>query len=65
AQMELASLPDRSMSPSPTVIELAEKLRVAIQLSQDDESSDDVDDETKSFLRSWLKMPLKKVVSTS
>lgn len=55
AQLELASLPDRSMSPIQTVAELAEKLRTAIQNSQDDDSSEEIDDETKAFLLDWLK----------
>lgn len=33
-QLELASLPDRSMSPSLAVTEAAEKLRQAVQMSQ-------------------------------
>lgn len=33
-QLELASLPDRSMSPNLAVTEAAEKLRQAVQMSQ-------------------------------
>ncbi|XP_068214023.1 liprin-beta-1-like isoform X2 [Palaemon carinicauda] len=55
AQLELASLPDRSMSPVQTIAELAEKLRTAIQNSQDDDSSEEIEDETKLFLLDWLK----------
>lgn len=54
-QLELASLPDRSVSPVATISELAEKLRLALQSSQDDGDFEDVDDETKKFLLEWLK----------
>lgn len=54
-QLELASLPDRSVSPVATISELAEKLRLALQSSQDDGDFEDVDDETKKCLLEWLK----------
>ncbi|ROT76523.1 hypothetical protein C7M84_004891 [Penaeus vannamei] len=64
-QLELASLPDRSVSPVATISELAEKLRLALQSSQDDGDFEDVDDETKKFLLEWLKKRTADDVSTA
>lgn len=54
-QLELASLPDRSVSPILSTVELAEKLRHAIQTSQDEDDSDDITRETRRVLLEWLK----------
>ncbi|KAK4320263.1 hypothetical protein Pmani_008872 [Petrolisthes manimaculis] len=60
-QLELASLPDRSVSPSLSVAELTEKLRQTIQVSQDDCEVEEVAQETRTFLLEWLKGQLGDV----
>ncbi|KAK3889291.1 hypothetical protein Pcinc_006712 [Petrolisthes cinctipes] len=60
-QLELASLPDRSVSPSLSVAELTEKLRQTIQVSQDDGEVEEVAQETRTFLLEWLKGQLGDV----
>ncbi|MPC49090.1 hypothetical protein E2C01_042885 [Portunus trituberculatus] len=54
-QLELASLPDRSMSPSLGVLEATEKLRQAILMSQDEGEAEEIPEETRNFLLEWLK----------
>uniref|UniRef100_A0A0P4W965 SAM domain-containing protein n=2 Tax=Scylla olivacea TaxID=85551 RepID=A0A0P4W965_SCYOL len=54
-QLELASLPDRSMSPSLAVLEAAEKLRQAVQMSQDEGEVEEIPEEMRNFLLEWLK----------
>ncbi|XP_063861347.1 liprin-beta-2-like isoform X1 [Scylla paramamosain] len=60
-QLELASLPDRSMSPSLAVLEAAEKLRQAVQMSQfatylqDEGEVEEIPEEMRNFLLEWLR----------
>ncbi|XP_071546111.1 liprin-beta-1-like [Panulirus ornatus] len=61
-QLELASIPDRSVSPTLSVAELAEKLRQAVQTPQDEGEVEELAEDTRNFLLEWLKgQPGKEV----
>ncbi|RXG56678.1 hypothetical protein Avbf_01167 [Armadillidium vulgare] len=61
AQLELASLPDRSISPSVSIASLCEKLKSTIQYNLDDNEIEEVDDETRQFLLRFLSDGRSKV----